>query len=281
MRVFSPSATDDWVRCPVFAQLRKQKEPLVDQWEPNLLMGKALNESMSYYWNWYRRAHTAPVTIGEGDSGAAAEAALKAGVRILYAGYVENDKWPVAGLEKMLTRCLEACLNEDTTSAGVIISVDQPLGVGRPDLIQVNRDNRLVITDLKFTLRLNPDYQLKRLTEYETDNQWFHYDWEAQQHFGYPPEWNRVLLVVGSPKPRVVLHPWRVDEEKVKFWLSGAEQNWRDMELEKMGVRPVAPKTQSCMGKFGRCPFYGWCWDRDAMGQFYKDVEPRDGEEGS
>jgi len=72
-----------------------------------------------------------------------------------------------------------------------------------------------------------------------------------------------------------VLHPWEITPERLTFWLQGAEQNWKDMEEERVGTRPVVPNWSNCMGKYGRCPFHGWCHEPQQRELFYRRVEPK------
>jgi hypothetical protein len=269
--IFAPTRMKNWVRCPLYAKLLKEVEPIAD-WKPNMLLGRAMDAGLTHV---YRTIFSLP----EGRpvySEDLHEQGLQLALETLREGYHENETWPIEGLEKIVERTYEAALKEHVMDAGPMIAVDESLGVGRPDIIQRSKDgSHLLVTDRKFTLKLEVTYLAKTLSEYEVDDQFWQYAWEAQQRWGIPVKWLRVHLLIGTPKPKSVLHPWPVDQDRLAFWLSGAEQNWRDMQEEQEGKRPVVPKWANCMGKYGRCPFHGWCHEPQQRELFYRPVEPK------
>jgi hypothetical protein len=270
-RIYAPTRMKNWVRCPLYASLLKQVEPVKD-WTPNLLLGRAMDAGLTFYY-----VQTANLGSGPSYPGDREAEGLRLALETLREGYEDNELWPIEGLEKIVQRAYAAALGEaGVLSVGPMIAVDESLGVGRPDIIQKSRDgSHLIVTDRKFTLKLEQHYLAKTLAEYEVDDQFWHYAWEAEQRWGIPVKWLRVHLLVGTPKARSILHPWQVKDGTIAFWLKGAEQNWKDMQEEEEGKREIVPKFANCMGKYGRCPFHGYCHEPQQRELFYRPVEPR------
>ena len=268
--IYAPTRMKNWVRCPLYAQLVKTTEP-IKEWTPNMLLGRSLDAGLTHVYRTLFDPETRDKPIYDlHDQG------LKLALATLHEGYRENENWPEEGLVKLVSRTYEAALKEDVLTAGPMIAVDESLGVGRPDMVQRSRDgSHLIVTDRKFTLKLEAYYLAKTLSEYEVDDQFWHYAWEAEQRWGLPVYWLRVHLLIGTPRAKSVLHPWPVTPKRLKFWLTGAEQNWKDMDEEKEGKRPVVPKWANCMGKYGRCPFHGWCHEPQQRELFYRPVEEK------
>lgn len=271
-RVYPPTRMKNWVRCPLYASLLKRVEP-ISEWKPNMLLGRSLDAGLTLYYREQMPTGEGPRAIYSQDLETRAYEAMMATVR---EGYQENEMWSLEALEKILDRTFSAALQETVLSVGPMIAVDESLGVGRPDIIQRSKDgSHLIVTDRKFTLKLEQHYLAKTLAEYEVDDQFWHYAWEAEQRWGIPVKWLRVHLLIGTPKAKSVLHPWTVKREQMELWLPGAEQTWKDMQEEEEGRRPLVGKFANCMGKYGRCPYHGWCHEPQQRPLFYRDVEPK------
>lgn len=267
--VFAPTRMKDWVRCPRYAKLRREVEPISD-WTPNMLLGRSLDAGLVLV---YRE-----VMAGQPLNADLHTRGLEMALVTLQEGYQDNETWPIEGLEKMVSRVYAESFKDDLLAAGSLISVDTSLGVGRPDFVQRSRDGKsLIVTDRKFTLKLEAHYLAKTLAEYEVDDQFWHYAWEAEQMWGLPVTWLRVHLLIGTPKPKSILHPWPVTRDRLYgLWLPSAEQTWKDMQEEREGKRPVVGKWANCMGKFGRCPFHTFCHENPAQrALYYRPVEPK------
>lgn len=264
-KVYSPTRTSDWVRCPVFARLRRSVEPVAD-WTPNLTLGRAVTDGLAKHYRALRDG--SPLSPEQVEEWA---------MSILEEGYEENDTWALAGLQKIVSNLLEKALEETVIAQGdTILLVDESTGGGRPDLVLKQRNGKLTVTDFKVTLKLEQQYVGKTLSQYETDDQFWQYAWEVGQMYGTPVEWLRVHLLPALPKARSLLHPWRVDPERLQFWLAGAEQAWKDMEEQEEGRRPEAPRWASCNGsRWGKCLYLAWCHEPATRAMFYRDLPPR------
>ena len=266
-RVWSPSRTADHIKCPVFAKVRREVEPIAD-WAPNLLLGTALGAGLTAYYRGMRDGSLDPDAIEE------------VSLTTLRSGYPEegSEVWALEGLEKMLLRVLEKALEEQVVYTGdTIVLVDEPVGSGgRPDLVVKQRNGKWNVLDFKFSLKVEGQFAARNLAAYETDDQFWQYGWEVQQMYGGEVEWLRVLLMTGVPKAMVWPHRWQVTPQKMAFWLEGAEQAWEDMEAIEEGTRPRAPRWQSCQGgRYGRCPYFGWCHEPETRALFYRELPQR------
>ena len=248
--VFPPRETQDWLRCPVYRDLSKKWEPR-GPWEPNRALGTAIAKGLEVYFK---------NPGADGPAWTACEQSLES-------EYVEQPAWTLEGLKKLAARGLKLALEQAATIVATehILLVEEPVGECRPDLVTRSKaDGQLIVTDGKVSLNLDPRWQDKRLGEYDSDFQFWHYAWRVGEHFGEPVAWTRLQLTVLSPKTRSLLVPYRVTSKRVSFWLQGAQQAWEGMERERQGA-PPAPNFMSCHGRYGRCPMYDACHvlDRD------------------
>lgn len=214
------------------------------EWTPNRLMGTAVQAGYNVY-------------LRRGGSDDLAEAAVN---EVIEQGYVEQPKYTVEGLVKLVLRGVEALLDADLYARHQIIDLDEPLSYSRPDIISRHETQGLGVSDVKVALRIDERYRVKRMSEYETDDQFWHYAWEIGEHLGEPVKWIRPIQVILTPKATVLRDTFQVDPERLAFWLEGAQSHWADMQAEDEGRRAIAPRWQSCLsGKYGPCVAYDFC----------------------
>ena len=183
-------------------------------------------------------------------------------------GYEEQAKYTCEGLVKLALRGVQALLDADLFRRHTILMVDEALGHSRPDVVSRHETEGLGVTDFKVTRQLGDQYRAKRLSEYETDDQFWHYAWEVGETLGEPVKWVRPVVVILAPKPSVLSTTVAVQPARLNFWLSGAQQHWADMQAEDEGTRPVVPRWPNCRsGKFGVCEGFDACHllDRDPV----------------
>ena len=250
-RVYSPSSMGEWLQCPLLRQLRRSWRERVVEWSPAMLLGNAVQAGMNV---WLRDRQGA-------DIGTSLDEAIEAAVvGVIGLGYEEQPKYTPEGLVKLTLRGVQALLDADLFRRHTILMVDEPLGHSRPDVVSRHETEGLVVTDFKVTRQLGDQYRAKRLSEYETDDQFWHYAWEVGETLGEPVKWLRPVVVILAPKPTVLSTTVAVQPDRLNFWLSGAEQHWADMQAEDEGRRPVVPRWPSCRGgKFGVCEMYDAC----------------------
>lgn len=246
--VFSPSATEDFNRCPIYARLRKRWAPRSIEWDPALTLGKVVQAGINVYFH-KGKPHPDPDSIAE-------EAVRVA----LAADFQEGGKYTLEGLVKLCLRGVQAVLAHNLFQNHEILMVDETLGVGRPDVVSRHR-GALWIHDFKVSLQVRDDYRVKRLEEYDTKHQFWHYAWEGEQHFGEPVKVVRPILVILSPRATVLWVDIPITPERQAFWLRGAEELWARMARSKdVPLENLPPNTDNCYGKYGKCPFTDACY---------------------
>ena len=249
-RVYSPSRTEDWVKCPIFAQFRRRLQPREPVWSPARTLGKAVQAGVNVYLHERRQHGERGVTLVH-----EVEAAI---LPVIETDFQPQEAHTVAGLTKLATRGALAVIESGLFDGHDILLVDEPVGSGRPDVVS-RLNGRLQVADFKVTQSLRDDYRAKRLAEYDTHDQFWQYAWEVGEHFGEPVERVRAVLVILAPLK--VLHAdLTVTSERLDFWLAGAQQAWRDMDAEANMERPCVPKTSSCYGKYGKCDAFDFCY---------------------
>lgn len=243
----SPTSTADWLRCPMYAHLRREGWTQRGvAWTPNRLLGTAIGDALS--------------TLYRGESKSAAKDKVELVTRL---GYMANDTWDLSALTRLATRGYERAAADRLHEAGEVLMVDDPLpSRARPDLVQRVPGQGLVVTDTKVTLKGGED----RLSEYYTSHQLFHYAWEVGEVLQEPVAWVRIHLVTLTPV-QTYLHPIQVTPARLAFWLRGAERAWRGMSEEP------APDFTACQSKWGPCEYIPACHvlnlDPDAMESAY------------
>lgn len=254
----------DWIRCPVYAQYtREHWVPRDRPWTPHMLLGIAIGDGLSEcYRHW--------------DDPNPPEYGLPVALKVLEAGYQETSEWTLAGLTKLVTRGLQAAVEEDAPRGHPILRIDESIGVSRPDLICRAPDG-LEIIDTKISLTVDARYRAQRLAEYDTDFKTWHYAWEVEQFYGEPVARTGIHQIILSPRPVSTLYPVPVTRERLAFWLRMAEQLWQDRGDEDAGRCPRIPRMASCHTKYGLCDFYAACHefggDPGRMGAYYERGE--------
>lgn len=260
MKVYSPTSTEAFARCPVYARLHRTWEPRGMEWTPNMLLGRAIGDGMSHHYREMRNGRESTVSP------------LDLAMQVLREGYVPQETYTLDGLGKYVRAGLKEAI-ETSPVRGPILFVDEPLESGsRPDVVYRHPSGGLSIADTKVKLKVS-DWQRRNkyvlLEEYETWWQGFHYAWEVGEQLGEPVKWIGPHLITLTPKPEGQYHPVEVTPQRVAFWLRQAKVLWAQMDL---GVE--YPNWFSCRGKFGRCEFMDACHvldlDEDKMAILYQ-----------
>ena len=270
LRTYSPSQTADWLQCPVLRQFKRSWTPREVEWSPAILLGNAVQAGLNVYLT-KQRGPWEPTD----DVDALAEAVVTG---VIEDGYVEQSTHTVVGLVKLSLRGVQALLKKGLFERHQILMIDEPLGHSRPDVVSRHETEGLGVSDVKVSRTIDDRVRPKRMSEYSTDDQFWHYSWEVGATLGEPVKWARAVQVILAPRPEVLVNRWEVDPDRLAFWLVGAEQHWRDMQAEDEGTRVVAPRWPNCQGgKYGVCRFYDACHvlnrDPDRMRVFYDRVE--------
>lgn len=241
-RVYSPSETANWLQCPVYRQFKKNWEPREVEWSPARLLGIAVQEGVNLHlWK-------------QPDD--AVEAKVQS---VLEEGFVEQAKYTLEGLVKLALRGVEKVIDADLFNRHQILMVDEPLSSSRPDVVSRHETQGLGVTDFKVSQRIDERYRAQRLSSYDTDDQFWHYAWEVGETLGEPVKWIRPVVIILTPKATVLTEAITVTPERLKFWLEGAEQHWKDMSAEDNGERPIVPRWQGCRGGRFQCEALDFC----------------------
>ena len=260
--IYSPSSTEDFIRCPVYHRLTRTWEPRGAEWTPYMLLGRAIGDGMSaYYRNLKQGSHAHdPLTVA---------------LWVLEEGYVEQETWTLEGLHKHVQKGLQEAINT-TPVRGLILMVDEPLGsFSRPDVVFRHPSTGLTVVDTKVKFKLDSRYVGSTLGDYETWWQRFHYAWEVGELLQEPVEWIGAHLIALNPKVRGMYHPIEVSEARVRFWLRQAEPVWERMEVAiTKPLTELEPNWNSCRTRYGLCPFFDACHrldlDTDRMAIVYQ-----------
>lgn len=259
--IYSPSETSAWLTCPVWRDnfYKRKRLPGEDtpkkwaarevDWDPARLLGIAVQAGVN-------------VWLGAGSPQEdEADPFIEEKVeRILSDGFQEQPRYTKEGLAKIVYRGIDAVRAKGIFDRHRILMIDEPLSQSRPDVVSRHEVDGLGVTDFKVSHHVDERYRDKRLSEYETDDQFWHYAWEVGETLGEPVKWVRVVLVILTPKVVVLTETTTVTPERLNFWLQGAEQHWQDMSAEDRGERVIAPRWPSCRGgKFGVCEAYDFC----------------------
>lgn len=264
-RVYSPSATEDFNRCPIYAHLKKRWQPRTIEWEPALTLGKAVQVGINVY-----------LTEGERDG---VEDVVNEHVRsTIAADFTEGGKYTLDGLTKLALRGVNAVLDANLFTDHDILMVDETLGASQPDVVSRHRlTKELWVHDFKVSQSVRDDYRAKRLEEYDTKHQFWHYAWEGERAFGEPVAYVRPILVILTPKAQALWLDIRVEPKRLAFWLRGAEELWSRMERSKdVRLEDLTPNWDNCYGKYGKCPFLDACHvfhlDMQKASIYYEEV---------
>lgn len=275
-RVYSPSETADWLTCPIYRGFRKSStlaelhedaphrwQARGGDWEPARVLGTAVQTGYNVY---LQNPHAADDAIAEHEVLVA-----------LMREFVPQPRYTLEGLAKLALRGVDALLKADLFDRHQILMVDEPLSSSRPDVVSRHETQGLGVSDFKVSQRVDERYRTQRLSAYSTDDQFWHYAWEVGETLGEPVKWIRPIVVILTPKATVLHDMVEVSPARLKFWLEGAEQHWRDMAQEDRGERATTPRWPACRGgKFGVCEFFDGChsFDRDPrkMGTYYERV---------
>ena len=271
--IYSPTDTQDWSRCALYRKYKRRYQERGQDWNPNMPMGTVLDHAMKTWWQ--------GVTISSPHDRDAD--AMDAGLSLLASSFQENPDYTLDELRVLFKKGLKVAIKGQTNQPGweywaerekvvkISTSTRDPKAegalvwkgqyVGTPDLI--TRDHRgLIVTDLKNSLYTNPIYLPKRLAEYDTNTQGWHYAYFVSLIYGEPVVEVRFQNIVMAPSVKNVVAVISITPERLNFWFADSVIKWSRMAQE--GKTDVAPGNwENCYGKYGKCPFYMICHELD------------------
>lgn len=257
-KVWSPSQTADWSRCPRFWDFGRRWERFSGgQWTPERVVGDALHAGIAAYLRATVEGDTAPswtetaITQLRADwpTDAPTEFAIEGSERVI---------------ERVLGKWVKWYTEEFAPTVDKIVAVEWSLpGAGGYPEAQADaifmRGALLHIVDWKYHANLKREYVHYRVDETERMHAMWHYSWRVSQHFGrHVGSFSKVMLV-GAPATFVKDASAEVTPEALLKWEEGAWSMWRSMDLMRSGAQPIHPRWEAC-GLYGGCPFYDGCW---------------------
>lgn len=242
--VFSPSQTENFLRCPRAWDLSKRWSP-IERWTPEREIGKAVDAGLL---NWL--AHRDP------------EAALEVAEGAI------NQNWPAdapfeitpEGAYGHAKRVLNVCfkkLPEELT--GKIVAFHPRLGLENcePDLVNQSEHGFFEVLDIKYTHSIQPQYVGDRLRQFEPSGQLRHYAWRVSESYGRVYRVG-IIFITGTPRSDVKVIWFEINPDLQEKWLEGRKQVWRQMDMIKRGLLQPWDSDGNCF-KYGMahaCEFY-------------------------
>jgi hypothetical protein len=219
------------------------------RWQPRdeggktaMLIGTAVALGLEDWYNGRR----------EPDQKAVAELALRAAAECAEAQYQEGSDRSLEGVVTLVRRGVKHGMATDL-GLKEILGVEKFYGRTKPDLVGRNRDGRLVVIDHKVKMNLDDRYKEKELLKFDTNNQMMHYAWTVAQDMGEPVYEVIIHLIVLAPRVYTELHPIRIDQEHLAFWLEGVAKDW-----ESMAHNDNRPRFSACMDPWP-CDYRAGC----------------------
>lgn len=270
MKVYSPSQTAKFCKCPILREFERegwiQKE--VSSRDYAAALGSAFAAGVGVYNSLAKnRALTEPV-ITLRTCLDVATSVLKQRVHdweklgLTFSTGSEqnglNDIYP------RLEKAIKGYLAKPQLPKGwEIVSVEEDLGEeaghARPDLI-IRDEMGLAVLDYKYRTRLPAEYRVKTLQEFAHTTQMMHYAHFVGQHYQEPISRFYIGLAVGEPRFLFDLVPYPVHEETLKVWYQTTQPVWKLMEETDAGERPPSMAAEHS-DRFGRCPMYKACFE--------------------
>jgi hypothetical protein len=235
--IYSPYPTTDFQRCPRKWDYSKRWQPRDEGGKTAMLVGTAVALGLEHHYK------DSTLTIKECQSKAEAN---------IQVNYQEGSDRSLEGTLELTRRGVKHAMATDL-GLKEILGVEKFYGRTKPDLVGRNRDGRLVVVDHKVKMNLDDRYKEKELLKFDTNNQMMHYAWTVAQDMGEPVYEVVIHLIVLAPRVYTELHPIRIDQEHLAFWLQGIAEDWKDMQRGEN-----RPRFSACMDPWP-CDFRDGC----------------------
>jgi len=234
---FSPSAMEDWLRCPMRWWLRSQQG-----W-------RSRSESLSarQMGTLFHAVMARLVTRGE-----TVEQALAAAERDSVEGLLGEGRAPFL---KAITRAHKLVPPGEVRLAE--LAMGQGKGSARMDLL-VTRDGEHHIIDFKWTGKLDARWADRRLLEFNHSVQLWEYAYRAEAMLGITVATVGVILATAEPTPKAWEWTVPVDREHLTTWRRDRQEVLDGMRRMAAGTRDVFGNWTAC-GDFGGCPYMDAC----------------------
>ena len=293
MRVYSPTDTLDYVRCPRYWAFRRSgwRPAHIEDGDIYKAIGTGIHRMAEMR---HRIAIADPhYEICNTDILAMTSLGIEAGLREIRLAISEGAK-PLPRLGDWEPRATEGIKRGGLAYIGAfsglfpqtwtLIHAEKVFGSGKrgdneyegtTDLILTD-DYGLAIVDLKSKKAFKSNYYREQfVSQFQLSWQMYQYSWLAQKHFNELPKHFYMIMVELQPIPAVTLHPYRLCENFLAYWKHTVFPLWEQMERIEagLGVPGIAPEHIA----YGRlCPFYDACFthmrDEGLMRQQYLKI---------
>lgn len=261
-KVYSPSSSANWTRCPI-------KNLLEHQWEPKVIMRPALARMLglaigvgvsTHYTNRKYQQGIDPIQAAVGSAKAQLQDAATRGL-VIHPDFAGDG----VGLPIRVEGGIKKYIEKDPIPASwEIVDIERDLGEeyghARIDLGIRLPHGELTVWDLKVKRTLEAKYHQRTLDEYRHSWQMKHYRWAYGEVMGERVMQAGIILVVLEPTFRVLLDQTTLDDEVVGTWLKRARRVWEDMEAEEKGER-TPWEAADHWDRYGQCPWYRACME--------------------
>ena len=266
MKVYSPSQTLEWSRCPfLWATVYKKgwRSDTVDKRDLAASLGVAFGAGMEHYNNVKRILgvnYATPLVVRRAQD--VAVGTLEA----------EWKKWVDLGLDcsvlaetgdvrDQLEHSLQFAIEKDPTPVEwkvVHVEETMPLhGNARADVVYELPTGEKVVRDYKFALSVTARYVDDRLADYGTHPQSYHYPWMHRASMFIP------TLVIASPRPSMKELVVSRSTKDIDSWLVSQKVKWASMERMEEGLEGVW-RSDTHKTQYGKCGLYDFCHTYEA-----------------
>ncbi len=259
MRVYSPSQTTSWLRCPLKRALEQQgwRQNHISKRDIGAILGQAFGAGVEHH---YKRE------CGIVSPSQLAMAATQSGINNLIrlgCSWLPGDDTQATTLPALAAKAVDKYIAHDPLPpTWTILDIQRTLpdhGNCRIDLGVRSHTGQLGVLDFKFKRNLKAEYRTRELEDYRESWQFKHYAWAYGEAMGEPVQFYGVILTCLEPRFEVIFDPVPVDPEMLTRWLTGARRVWAQMEKEDAGEAEPW-EAASHRDQYGRCEFFNACF---------------------
>ena len=252
-RIWSPSQTADFSRCPKYWDLGRRWERWKQgEWTPDRAVGAAIHAGLADYFS-HLDDHDRSLSPSAVD--VVISSALKA-------EWPENapEIWDQGAMFTIAKRAVVKTVDEIALPVGAqIVGVEHSFGEAIVDLIYLH-EGELTVLDWKSSYELKREWVAKRLEEATYTWAFYHYAWRAREKWQRPVRSIVKVVIACTPttfakKREVPLEPGFLER-----WHEQALSMWAEMEDMRAGRRVVYQRYEGC-GLYGGCVFRTGCFD--------------------
>lgn len=258
-RVYSPTETEDWLRCPRYRALRRGRlEARHNPYMPHRDVGKAIHEGLARY---YR-------DIRDSCAGDLTTRAIAVATASIGESYVDNPRYTLEGLQKVITRGVKTVIELGVMCPPhQVLMVEESLGGCVVDLVTRGPLGVMAI-DHKVIYDSDVHKAELRVSEYETSHQLYHQAWVVREHLGETPTYVTIQQLVLTPRALVRVEQFEMDDARIDRWVASAQVHWQRMQEEQ--EENFAPMNfASCFNKYGKCEMFDHCHRGASLEAFY------------